>query len=92
MRNNLQVHIQVKGGGIIDKKSFSFKIVKKNINNTLSEFKSRFIVTKAPNIVEIVYGRKVGYKVKISTKPYFRNISASKIRKDLRKEVSFKIF
>ncbi len=87
VRNNLQVHIQVKGGGIIDKKNpFSFKIVKKNINNTLFKFKSRFIVTKAPNIVEIVYGRKVGYKVKkILTKPYFRNISASKIRKDLRK-------
>ena len=60
--------------------------IKKNINKTLSEFKNRFIVTKVPNIVEIVYGRKVGYKVKkILTKPYFRNISASKIRKDLRK-------
>jgi len=85
---NLQVNIQVKDVGGLDKSNpFNFKKVKKNIERDLLHFKSRFKVTKAPNIVKIVYGRKVGYQIEqILTPLKFRQISASDIRKNLRKK------
>lgn len=85
VRKNLQVNIQVKDTAGLDKNNpFCFKKVKQNINRALKEFKSRYIVTKSPNIVEIVYGRKVGYKIKkILTPMKYRRISATNIRKKL---------
>ena len=34
----------------------------KNISDNLIDFKNRILITKAPNICEINYGRTVGYK------------------------------
>ena len=88
VRNNLQVNIQVKDVGGLDKNNpFNFNSIKKKIDKDLRVFKSRYLVTKSPNIVEIVYGRKVGYKIKkVLTKSYYRNISATNIRTNLRKK------
>lgn len=65
---------------------FSFKQVKNFILKDLIEFKNRFKVIKAPNITNIFYGRKVGYKIKkINLDKNIQKISATKIRKKLRK-------
>lgn len=87
VRKNLQVNIQVKDTAGLDRNNpYSFKKVKQNIDRALKEFKSRYIVTKSPNIVEIVYGRKVGYKIrKVLTPIKYRRISATNIRKNLKK-------
>ena len=42
---------------------FSFSQVKKEITKQLSPFQKRFKIILAPNISEIFYGRKVGYKI-----------------------------
>ena len=87
VKQDLQVNIQVKDVyGINKNNPFSFVKIKKMIQKDLKLFKSRIKITKAPNITNIILGRKVGYKVnRILTPPIYRNISATKIRKRLRK-------
>ena len=53
----------------------------------IKNFKSRVRVTLVPNISEISYGRTVGYKIKkIKLNKNIENISATRIRKKLRKK------
>ena len=87
IKRNLQVNIQVKDVYDLDKKNpFKFSKIKKRIEKDLKDFKSRVKITKLPNITNIMIGRKVGYKVdKILTPKKYRDISASNIRKKLRK-------
>ena len=87
VKQDLQVNIQVKDVyGINKNNPFSFVKIKKMIQKDLKLFKSKIKITKAPNITNIILGRKVGYKVnRILTPPSYRNISATKIRKRLRK-------
>ena len=86
VKKDLQVNIQVKDSQGLDKKNpFSFKKIKKIIEKDLINFKSRIKITKVPNITNIIYGRKVGYKIsKILTPKKFRDISATKIRSKLK--------
>tara|TARA_Y100001958_G_C21089227_1_gene442878 strand:- start:12 stop:806 length:795 start_codon:yes stop_codon:yes gene_type:complete len=86
VKKDLQVNIQVKDSQGLDKKNpYSFKRIKKNIQKDLESFKSRIKITKVPNITNIFYGRKVGYKIKkILTPKKFRDISATKIRSKLK--------
>jgi hypothetical protein len=88
VKKDLQVNIQVKDvGGSNKSNPFSFRRVKDNIEKDLKIFKSRFKISKVPNIVKVVYGRKVGYKIEqILTPIKFRKIAASNIRKKLRKK------
>ena len=66
---------------------YSFLAVKKKIGQDLSYFKKRIKITKVPEIVEICYGRKVGYKVKkINLSSNIEKISATSIRNKLRKK------
>jgi len=87
VKKDLQVNIQVKDVQGLDKKNpFSFNKIKKNIQKDLINFRSRVKITKAPNITNIIVGRKVGYKLnKILTPLRYRSISATKIRAKLRK-------
>ena len=86
-KKDLKDKIQVKDVHRIDDKNpFSFIKIKNMIEKDLKHFKSRMRITKAPNITNIFLGRKVGYKVnRILTPPKYRNMSATKIRKSLRK-------
>ncbi len=86
VKKDLQVNIQVKDSQGLDKKNpFSFERIKKSIQKDLESFKSRVKITKVPNITNIFYGRKVGYKIeKILTPKKFRDISATKIRSKLK--------
>ena len=85
LKKNNQVAILVMDSYKINKKNpFTFKTVKKNILRHLSKFKEKFIIIKIPVVSEVIYGRKVGYKireVKVSKK--IEKISATSIRKSI---------
>ena len=86
-----QVIIYVKDVHQIGDNPFSFKKVKKFIVQDLKDFKNRFKVYLAANITNVFYGRKVGYKIeKIKLSSKIENISATKIRKKLRKNKKIK--
>ena len=77
-----QVNIQVKNVWKIGDNPLSFTQVKKRIIHDLKYFKKRLKITHMPNISEIIYGRKVGYKIsKINLPMKIQKISGTKIRK-----------
>ena len=82
-----QVTILVMDSYNIDKKNpFKFPYVKKRIIQSLKEYKNRFIIIKIPPVSSVVYGRKVGYKIKKFNLPIkIQKISATNIRKKLNK-------
>ena len=88
VKKNGQVCIQVRDVQGVDDNPFNFETVKKNIEEKLStKFKNRFKVILVPNITDICYGRGVGYKIEEVVLPKeIENISATKIRKNMRKK------
>jgi len=87
LKKNLQVTILVMDSFNINKKNpFKFNYVKKIINKSLKNYKDQYIIVKIPVVSEVVYGRKVGYKIRnIRLSKSVENISATKIRKRLSK-------
>jgi cytidyltransferase-like protein len=82
-----QVYIMVKNVHGIGDNPFTFKEVKLNIDRALKKFPNRYKVVSVPNITNICYGRTVGYKIeKINLDKKIHQISATKIRDDLRKK------
>ena len=82
-----QVNILVKDVHKVGDNPFNFNQVKVKILRDIKNFKSRVRVTLVPNISEISYGRTVGYKIKkIKLNKNIENISATRIRKKLRKK------
>ena len=80
-----QVLIMVKDVHGINDNPLKYSKVKKNIKQDLINFKNRIKIKLVPNISEICFGRKVGYKTKrIKLGKKIENISATKIRKKLR--------
>jgi len=80
-----QVNIMIKDVHRIGDNPFNYSQIKKKILSELKSFKQRIKITLAPNIVEICYGRTVGYKVnKIKLSKNIESISVTKIRKKLR--------
>ena len=69
-----------------DKKNpFSFDQVERNIRRSLdAEYRNRYVVLQVPNIVNITYGRDVGYVIEQERfDQTIENISATNIRKQL---------
>ena len=64
---------------------FSFAEIEDRIHRDLdSEYNNRYIVRLVPNIVNITYGRDVGYKIEQETfDESITSISATKIRKEM---------
>ena len=87
-----QVCIQIRDVQGVDDNPFDFETVKKNIEEKLNpEFEERFKVVLVPNITNICYGRGVGYKIEEIVLPEnIQKISATNIRKNLRKEGKLK--
>ena len=87
-----QVCIQVRDVKGVEDNPFEFVTVKKNIEEKLlTKFKNRFQVILVPNIVNISYGRGVGYKIEEIILPEkIQQISATKIRAKLRKDGKLK--
>lgn len=85
LKKNYQVTILVMDSyGINKKNPFKFSFVKKRIEKSLKEYRNKFIIIKIPVVSEVVYGRKVGYKIrKIKLSKNIEKISATNIRKKL---------
>ena len=50
--------------GVNKKNPYKFNFVKNKINQALKEYKDKFIIIKIPVVSSLIYGRKVGYKIK----------------------------
>ena len=87
-----QVCIQIRDVQGVDDNPFNFETVKKNIEERLNpKYKNRFKVMLVPNIINISYGRGVGYKIEEVVLPEkIQKISATKIRKEMRKKGKLK--
>lgn len=85
LKKNYQVTILIMDSyGINKKNPFKFSFVKKRIEKSLKEYRDKFIIIKIPVVSEVVYGRKVGYKIrKIKLSQNIEKISATNIRKKL---------
>ena len=89
LKKNNQVAILVMDSFKVNKKNpFTFREVKKRITTALSEYRSKFIIIKIPVVSEVIYGRKVGYKIrKVVVSKKIEKISATKIRKKIFKNI-----
>ena len=89
LKKNNQVAILVMDSFKVNKKNpFTFREVKKKISIALSEYRRKFIIIKIPVVSEVIYGRKVGYKIrKIVVSKKIEKISATKIRKKIFKNI-----
>ena len=87
LRKNKQVTILVMDSYRINNKNpFKFNFVKKKIIESLKKYTGKFIIIKIPVVSEVVYGRKVGYKIrKVNLSKNVQKISATYIRKKLLK-------
>ena len=86
-----QVNIMVRDVKGVDDNPFDFETVKKNIAETLERegfiHNEDYIIMEVPNIVDISYGRGVGYTfTEHDLGEEIHNISATKIREQLRKD------
>lgn len=89
---NEQVLIFIKDVYKVGDNPFTFEKIKELINKRLENlFKNRYKIIKAPNITNVCYGRTVGYKFNHIKLPFkITKISATKIRKKLRREGKLK--
>ena len=87
-----QVCIQIRDVQGVDDNPFDFETVKKKIEERLNpKYKGRFKIVLVPNITNICYGRGVGYKIEeIILDEKTQQISATKIREQMRKEGKLK--
>ena len=87
-----QVCIQIRDVQGVNDNPFDFETVKKNIEKILNrKYKNRFKIMLVPNITNISYGRRVGYKIeKIELPEKIQKISATKIRAKMRDEGELK--
>ena len=87
-----QVCIQVRDVKGVDDNPFDFEDVKLKITQRLEpKYKNRFKIVLVPNITNICYGRGVGYKIEEIILPdEIQKISATKIRKEMRKKGELK--
>ena len=86
-----QVNIMVRDVQGVDDNPFNFETVKKNILVALKDYENRVKITLVPNITNICYGRGVGYKIEdIVLDEKTQQISATKIREQMRKEGKLK--
>ena len=86
-----QVNIMVRDVQGVDDNPFNFETVKKNILVALKDYENRVKITLVPNITNICYGRGVGYKIEeIILDEKTQQISATKIREQMRKEGKLK--
>ncbi len=86
IKKNSQVAILVMDSYKINKKNpFTYNEVKKRIQKKLINFRGKYQIIKIPVVSEVIYGRKVGYKIiNYSLSKNLEKISATKIRKELK--------
>ena len=86
IKKNGQIAILVMDSFNIDKKNpLTFREVKKRIVKKLIGFESKYKIIKIPVVSELIYGRKVGYRInKYNIGKELEKISATNIRKSLK--------
>lgn len=63
---------------------FDYPTIKEKIDKSLQQYAGRYVVLPMPNIVDVVYGREVGWTMtKIDLPPEVEAISATKIRQSM---------
>ena len=90
-----QVCIMIRSVQGIDDNPFNMSIVRENIMKALAvegfEYRNQYNIIGVPNIVDISYGRGVGYTfTEHDLGEEMHNISATKIRSELRKSGKLK--
>ena len=85
IKKNGQVAILVMDSYNVNMKNpFKFNEVKKRIKKKLIKLKDKYEIIKIPVVSEVIYGRKVGYKInKYNIGKELEKISATSIRKKL---------
>jgi len=69
-----------------EKNPFTFDEVYDRINDALVSYRNKYIIRSLPNIVDVVYGRDVGWTMtKFELPPEVEAISATKIREAMKK-------
>tara|TARA_B100001750_G_C15086715_1_gene388645 strand:+ start:44 stop:292 length:249 start_codon:yes stop_codon:yes gene_type:complete len=76
----------------VDDNPFDFNYIKRKITEKLEpKYKNRFKIILVSNVTNICYGRGVGYKIEEIILPEkIQKISATNIRKKMRKKGEFK--
>ena len=68
-------------GGIDDSNPYDFEKVKKEIHSACVEFGNKIKVVELPNIMDVFYGRGVGYNIEqLELSKELQDVSATKIR------------
>jgi hypothetical protein len=93
MKRTGQVAIFVRNMPVNDNNPLEFEEVKEIIIEDLAKhnftYEKDYVIIQVPNIVDITYGRDVGYSVTLERLPdEIENISATKIRELWKKEKS----
>ena len=82
-----QVYIMIRNMPVTDSNPFPATEVVQNVRNHLTNFAGRVKIVTVPNIMNITYGRDVGYKIEQEVfDDTIHSISATKIREQMRKE------
>jgi phosphopantetheine adenylyltransferase len=82
-----QVAVMVRDMPITEDNPWQVDVICKNVELALAEFAGKFRVYSVPNIMNITYGRGVGYKIEEEVlDEETQKISATKIREQMRKD------
>ncbi len=82
-----QVAILIRDMPITESNPWNQDDIATNIEKELAEYAGKFRIYPVPNIMNITYGRDVGYKIEQEVfDDTIHNISATKIREQMRKE------
>ena len=64
------------------KNPLKFNEIKRIINQRLKKYKKKYIIIKIPTVKEVVYGRRVGFKIKKLINKKTEHISSTQIRRN----------
>jgi len=82
-----QVAVLIRDMPVTDSNPWPQEVIVKNVKKELVAFAGKFRVFPMPNIMNITYGRDVGYKIEQEVfDDAIHDISATKIREQMRKE------
>ena len=82
-----QVNLQIRNMPVTTDNPFTCYEVEKNLQDKLAKYAGKVKISIVPNIVNITYGRSVGYKIEQEVfDDQTHSISATKIRNQMREE------
>jgi nicotinamide mononucleotide adenylyltransferase len=83
LKNSGQVAILIMDSHNVGiKNPLKFNEVKRIINLHLKKYKKKYIFIKIPTVKEVIYGRKVGFKIKKLVNKKTEHISSTQIRRN----------